>query len=170
MKTLLVFAFYLISLSAIAQKQDPYPFSDSITISGLVNKQVIFSIHDLAPMPDSALGTIKILNHRGELKTTWEQVKVISLKRILEDALMSFNKPKELSSVYFVCKAMDGYTAVFSYNEMFNNTAATIFIVKAHDNINLDKMEERPILLMITNAGSAKLGMRGLKSIEIKKQ
>ena len=153
---------------SIAQKNDFYPSSDSIMISGLVNKQMIFTTADLSSMPDSALGSINIINHRGEFKSTFHNVRAIPLKRLLENSLQTL-KPKEMNSLYFNCRAMDGYKVVFSYNEIFNNSSTAVFIITAYDNIDLKSMPERPILLATTSAAAGRLGMRGLKSIEIKK-
>jgi hypothetical protein len=63
---------------------------------------------------------------------------------------------------------MDGYTVVYSYNELFNNSAAGC-IITAYDNFNISTMPEKPVLLTTTDQQSGKLGMRGLKSIDVRK-
>jgi hypothetical protein len=155
-------------LNATAQKRGTYPSADSVMISGLVKKEIAVFLKDPSVMPDTSFTSLKILNHHGELKTTYQQIKAVLLKKILAGNLPETPKPKEPNSFYFVCKAMDGYTAVYSYNELFN-AANNVFIVTAYDHFDLNTMPEKPVTLSLARQGSGRLGMRGLKSIDVRK-
>ncbi|MEO8769217.1 MAG: hypothetical protein ABI402_04015 [Ferruginibacter sp.] len=168
MKAVLSIVFCLVVFISSAQKMEPYPSSDSIVISGIVIKQIVIPLNDISSMADTSFPTLKILNHHGEFKVNYANVKAVALKRIFEKNLLSSAKPKEMYSFYFVCKAIDGYTAVYSYNELFNDDAK-IFIVTAYDDLNLKTMPEKPMLLFMSAPATGKIGMRGLKSIEVKK-
>ena len=147
---------------------EPHPSSDSIVITGLVNKQIIISTADLKSMPDTSFAMLKILNHHGEFKANYRDVKAVALKNLLGKNLPSSAKPKEMYSLYFICKSMDGYTVVYSYNELFTDDTK-IFIVTAYDGLDLKSMPEKPMLLIMTGSATGKIGMRGIKSIEVKK-
>ena len=145
-----------------------YPSSDSIAITGMVNKPVSIAITDLKNIPDTGFATLKILNHHGEFKAEYQHVKAVALKKLLDINLLSSARPKEMFSYYFVCRAMDGYAVVYSYNELFKDSPE-IFVVTAYDNFDLSTMPEKPMLLIMTDTAAGKIGMRGLKSIEVKK-
>ncbi|MFT3911765.1 MAG: hypothetical protein QM737_20240 [Ferruginibacter sp.] len=168
MKLILSSVFCLMAFICTAQKMQPYPSSDSIAIKGLVNEPVVFSINDLNNMPDTSFPILRIVNNHGEFKANYKQVKAVSLKKLLDKSLLTAAKPKEKYSFYFVCKAMDGYSVVYSFNELFKDSPE-IFVVTAYDDLNMTNMPEKPIILTLTGTATGRMGMRGLKSIEVKK-
>jgi propanediol utilization protein len=64
------------SFACRSSKNNLFPSADSITITGLVNKTITLSITDLNALPDTNFTSLKILNHPGEYKTTYQKVKM----------------------------------------------------------------------------------------------
>ena len=150
------------------QEEKKVPFSNILTIRGKVKKEIRISVHDLASFKDSSLGNIDIVNHKGDILKQFKQVQVVPLKTILEKAALDFVKFKELFGYYFVCKATDGYTVVYSWNELFNgNAGKNIYLITAHDGVGLEAMDERPILLVMGNASSGRISLKGTAVIEV---
>jgi len=139
-----------------AQKMQPYPSSDSIVITGLVKEPVKFSLTNLGQIPDTVFSILRVLNHHGEFKTNYRNVKAVALNKILESSITNTIKPKDMYGYFFVLKAMDGYAVVYSYNELFSNTPG-IFIVTAYDDYNLGNMPEKPMILSLCAAPPVKL-------------
>ena len=169
MKLSFLFLACLAMINCSAQKNVPYPASDTVQVTGLVNKPVSYTMTDLLNLPDTDFTSLKIFSHRGELKTTYNNVRAVALNKLLEKSLPSVSKPKEMAGLYFVCRAMDEYTVVYSWNELFNNRKPAVFIITRYDDVDLKTMPERPMLLNLTDSVSGKIGLRGLKTIGIHK-
>jgi len=165
---LLFFTFCLAAFTGMAQKEGPFPAADSITLTGLVNNPVTFPLSAITAMPDTTFTSLKIFSHKGEYKFTYEQVKAVLLKTLLQKNIASSLKNKEMNSLYFVCKAVDGFTVVYSYNELFNAAAGGIYVLTAHDNITIKNMPERPVILITGDNKSGKLFMRGMTAIDVR--
>ena len=73
-----------------------------------------------------------------------------------------------MPALYFVCKAVDGFTVVYSYNELFNAPAGSIYILTAYDAVTLSNMPEKPILLITGDYKTGRLFVRGLTSIDVR--
>jgi hypothetical protein len=150
------------------KRRGPFPAADSITITGLVNNPVTFSLSALSTMADTTFTSLKIFSHKGEYKFTYQQVKAVLLKTLLQKNITSTLKNKDMNALYFVCKAMDGFTAVYSYNELFNAAAGCIYVLTAYDNVTISNMPERPVVLITGDYKSGKLFMRGMTGIDVR--
>ena len=167
MKTLLSSLFCFLSTLAFAQKAAPYPVSDELMVSGLVNKPVTLSLSDMAAMSDTSFATIKIVTHAGQPKQTYQQAKCVSLKKLIATNLKSDVQQKAKNALYFVCRAADGFTLVFSNNEVLHSPNH-FFIVVGYDGQPLGSMPERLELLDINPDFTATSRLSGLKQIEIR--
>jgi hypothetical protein len=168
MRIIFIFLLLSASLFSVAQKDEKIISSDTITIKGAVKNEIKISTSDLKLLPDTTLGSIDIVDHKGEFRKRFESVKGISLKKLLERAEFTTGRIKDLFAVYFVFKAADGYTIVYSWNELFNSEAGkNIFIVTQHDGVNIDAMPDRPMLLIMQDSKSGRPGIKELCSIQV---
>jgi hypothetical protein len=166
------YAFFLFGFlcftSAFGQKE-PTP-SEQFTVTGLVKQPDTVTIADLKKYAPEHIGDIKITNHRGEYKKTYQGMKGIPVKLLLDSVLIESEKPKERSMYYFVFRAMDGYCNVYSWNELFNTAIGNhVFIITNYENQNMDTMPERILTLSTEDIATGRRLLKSLASIEVRK-
>jgi len=161
MKKLLVF-FLLCNTAAFAQQ--PLKQTLSFSISGQVKNPSVITIDSLNSYPVKAIGDIKVTDHAGTFKHEDDQLKGILLKDILSHTVLTANSPKLFSRFYFACTGNDGYTVVYSWNELFNTEVGNhVSIIMEKNGIKADKMPES---IQMTSATDFKTGRRYLHNLE----
>jgi hypothetical protein len=167
MKNLLKFSSCLIAIihflsSAYAQ------VSPTLEIKGLVENPQLLQVTDLLKMKIETRQDIKIVSLSGEVKRQISELKGVLLRDVLEQAKVKIINPKERGKFFIVAKATDGYTAVFAYNEIFNNpTGDNVLLVFEEDKKALDK--DGAVVLITTNDKVTRpRHVKWLQSIEVK--
>ena len=159
--------FYFSWLLVVTQAlfaQGSFPSTSSFQVTGEVEKSVTFGYADLNKLKIHNIGTITITNHLGEKKSDVKGLKGVLLKDVLQDVKISSPGPKQLSEYFFTCKSVDGYTVVYSWNELFNNPAGEkIFLVTEKEGKQIEALPES--ILMVSPA-DYKTGRRYLKSLQ----
>lgn len=159
---------FLCCASAFGQRE-PTP-SEQFTITGLVKRPDTVTIADLKKYAPEHIGDIKITNHRGEYKKTYQGLKGIPVKLLLDSILVQPEKPKEMSMYYFVFRATDGYCNVYSWNELFNTDIGNhVFIITNYENRSIDAMPERILTLSAGDVNTGRRLLKSLASIEVRK-
>lgn len=165
-----VIFFFLIvwgGFGANAQKPDP---TRSFTISGDVRNSKLVSIRDFSSYKNFDIGEVVITNHLGEKKSDAIGLKGILLKDVLASVELNVELPKDMSTFYFVCKAVDGYSVVFSWNELFNNPSGeSIYIITEKNGQSVDKMPDAILLLSPKDFRTGRRHVKSLASIEVKR-
>jgi hypothetical protein len=158
----------LIAGSAFCQKKnDP---TKSFLITGEVQSEKKITIEELANFRESSLGDVTITNHLGEVKNQQKKLKGILLRDVLEKVEIKSESPKVLSEYYLVCKATDGYTIVYSWNEVFNNPAGeSIYLVTSKDGVPATELEESILIISPRDYKTGRRYLKGLTKIEIKR-
>jgi hypothetical protein len=158
----------LIAGSAFCQKKnDP---TKSFLITGEVQSEKKITIEELANFRESSLGDVTITNHLGEVKSQQKKLKGILLRDVLEKVEIKSESPKVLSEYYIVCKATDGYTIVYSWNEVFNNPAGeSIYLVTSKDGVPATELEESILIISPRDYKTGRRYLKGLTKIEIKR-
>ncbi|MBS1545371.1 MAG: molybdopterin-binding protein [Bacteroidetes bacterium] len=151
----------------LAQKPDP---TKSFTVSGEVRNPKQVSIQDFSSYRSFDIGNVVITNHLGEKKIDAVGLKGILLKDALASVELNAELPKDLSTFYFVCKAVDGYSVVFSWNELFNNPAGeSIYIVTEKNGQSVDKMPDAILLLSPKDFKTGRRHVKSLESIDVRR-
>lgn len=162
-----VFAF-LISSWAYGQKKPEA--TTSFKITGEITTERTVKIDELSMYRESALGDVIITNHLGEVKSQQKKLKGVLLRDILEKVEIKSEMPRDLSACYVVCKATDGYTIVYSWNEIFNNPAGeSIYIITSKDGVLANELEESILMISPRDYKTGRRYLKGLTSIEIKR-
>ena len=157
----------LLAHGVLAQANLP---TKSFTISGEVKTEIVYTIADVKKLPEVPIGTIIITNHLGEKKSEAKDLKGVPLKQVLEQVSITTESPKVLSEYYFVCKATDGYTVVFSWNEIFNTVVGeSVFIITAKNGKKIDEMDDSILLLSPKDFKTGRRHVKSLTSIEVKR-
>ncbi|GIL24317.1 MAG: hypothetical protein BroJett042_28300 [Bacteroidota bacterium] len=156
-----------INISVFAQKNES---TKSFQITGEVKSERKISIADFAGYRESALGDVVITNHLGEVKSTQKNLKGILLHDILEKVEFKTPGPKELSTFYIVCKATDGYTIVYSWNEIFNNPAGeAIYLITSNNGVAAGNLEESILMISPRDYKTGRRYLKGLAEVQIKR-
>jgi len=166
MRILLV-GLILIAGSAFSQKKNE-PIK-SFLITGEVKSEKKIRLDELINFRESSLGDVIITNHLGEVKSQQKKLKGILLRDVLEKIEIKSESPKELSEYYVVCKAADGYTIVYSWNEIFNNPAGeSIYLITSKDGVAAMDMDESILMISPRDYRTGRRYLKGLTRIEIK--
>lgn len=164
MKSHLFILFLVLSALSDSIAQRTIRPSDILTISGKVKTTKQFSLADLAAMPNVAIPDQVIYNQEGVAKDTLIHLRGVALKSILAAAELVYDKPKQLNTYYYVMTATDGYTVVFSWNEIFNTVAGDQFyIITEMKGKPLVEMEQR---IAFISTADVKAGRRYIKALE----
>jgi len=140
----------------------------SLVIKGEVKEEKIISIKDFARYPEKEIGDVVITNHLGEKKSDQKSLKGILLKDILKDVEIKSESPKVLSEFYILCKASDGYKAVYSWNELFNSpTGDAVYIVTSKAGKHAVYMDESILMISPEDFKTGRRFVKSLSSIEI---
>ncbi len=167
-KTVFGCLFLITSLAAFGQKE--FKTTNSFTISGAVKSPMVVTFSDLEKMESRLIGSVVITNHLGEKKSEAKDLKGVLLKDVMKSLEFVAESPKVLSEFYFVCKATDGYTVVFSWNELFNSpTGDAVFIVTEKNGNKLRQMDDAMLLLSPTDFKTGRRHVKSLTTIEAKR-
>ena len=168
MKAITLVLFVLITHVSTAQQK--IPLTDTLTISGNLVKEVKYTSSDLAKLTSVNIGDIAIKNHLGETRRTARNLKGIQVKQLLEGSKINIENHRLLSEFYFLFIASDNYSAVFSWNEIFNTeTGNNIYIITEEDGKPMAQMDDRISLLVKTDIHTGRRHIKGLKKIIVKR-
>lgn len=144
--------------------------TSSFVISGEVKSQLTIGIADLRNFRESVIGDVVITNHAGEKKSVAKALKGVLLKDILAKVDFVHETPRELSTFYFVCKANDGYTVVYSWNELFNTAVGDgVFIITERDGKPASALDDSVMMLSTADQKTGRRHVKALASIEIRR-
>ena len=144
--------------------------TSSFTIFGEVKASVTIQIGDLSKWKSVGIGDVIINNHLGEKKSESKGLKGVLLKDILSSVEINSESPKVLSEYYFVCKANDGYTVVYSWNELFNTaTGDSAYIVTEKEGKSTSSMDDSILMISPKDFKTGRRHVKALAAIEVRR-
>ncbi|MDQ1161477.1 hypothetical protein QE422_001845 [Chryseobacterium sp. SORGH_AS 447] len=159
------FATLFVFLAVFLQAQ-----KTSVEIKGAVNKPITFTYNDLKKYPVHEVKSIDILNHKMEFKKNLKNLRGVLLKDILSQVTFNTPTPKELSTLYLVCMADDGYKVVYSWNEIFNTEAGDhIMLVTDADGTSASGSKDGIVLITPGDRATGRRYVKNLSEIVVKK-
>jgi len=168
MKTLYSFILVFFSMTVLAQKADVT--SDAFKVTGLVKKELVFSLADIEKYTSNSIADVTITNHMGEPRGTATKLTGILVKDILKDLELQEQSPKLFSEFYLVFVAADNYKVVYSWNEIFNSpTGDNLYLITSRDGKSLKEMEERILILTPTDFKTGRRHIKGLSKIIVER-
>jgi hypothetical protein len=166
-KSFLLLVVFFSSISAHAQQDTS---TNSFRVSGDDVSPVEITLSELSKLKEIQIGNATITNHLGEKKSEQKALKGVLLKDVLQVIEIKSESPKILSEYYFVCKATDNYTVVYSWNEIFNSpTGDFVFIITGKDGKSLKEMEESILMISANDFKTGRRFVKSLTSIEVKR-
>lgn len=167
-KKLLIIALLFISHLGFSQKTNEV--TNEFTVTGLVDKPLTISYDDLTKEKIVTIGDFKVTNHLGKYKKEYKNVKGVLLLDILKNVNITTTSPKILSEYYFIFKAVDGYSVVVSWNELFNTEIGnSFFLIVEADNKSQKDATEKILLITTKDFKTGRRHIKGLQTIEIKR-
>lgn len=164
---LFIFVLFF-SVSGFAQKATTP--TTSFIISGDVKAPVTIGLADFKKWEVHTIGDVIITNHLGERKSEATGLKGVLLKDVLQSVEINSESPKVLSEYYFVCKANDGYTVVYSWNELFNTaTGNSAYIVTEKDGRSMADMSDAILMISRNDLATGRRHLKSLTTIEVKR-
>lgn len=135
----------------------------SIKLSGDIKKEKVINYQDILGYKTQLVGTVSLVNHAGEKRSTLNNLKGVLLKDVLEKLEYETPGPRELSEFYFTIIASDQYKVVYSWNELFNSpTGNTVYLITEKEGVSIDKMEDA---ILLVNTSDFKTGRRHVKAV-----
>lgn len=163
MKKQFVIGLFASLLCSAVYAQERIIPSDSFRVSGLVEAPVVVYFDDLKNFKPVDIGGMAIANHKGEVKRVYKSLKGVLLTDVLSTVKIASPDARSLNQYYLIAKGSDGFSALISWNELFNNEAGrSFFLVTEADGESLRNREERMLLL---SAGDIKKGRRFVKAL-----
>ncbi len=157
---LIVFFLYAGSLLAQETAKPTHQF----TITGDIKKESVITMDSLNSYPLKEIGDIKVTNHLGDFKHKDDKLKGVLLKDILIHSVLNASSPKLLSRFYFACVGSDGYTVVYSWNELFNTEVGdNVYILLEKNGVKEPQMPES---LQMVSMLDFKTGRRFLHNLD----
>jgi hypothetical protein len=152
-----------------AYSQDLPKPTNSFVISGEVKNPLTVNLADLKKWKEQSIGDVVITNHLGERKSEAKGLKGILLRDLLSSVEIKSESPKVLSEYYFVCKATDGYTVVYSWNEIFNTSVGdAVFIVTEKNGKSAVSMDDSILMISPKDVRTGRRHVKSLTSIEVR--
>ncbi|MFZ5971912.1 MAG: molybdopterin-binding protein [Bacteroidota bacterium] len=165
MKKVLILIFVSISVAGYTQKT-----TQAIAVTGLVKESKTFSVADIEQLKVHDIGAVTITSHTGEKRSELTSLRGVLLKDLLNEVVISAENPKVLSAYYFVCKASDGYTVVFSWNELFNAaTGDAAYLVTDKNGESMAQMDDAILLICPRDVRTGRRHIKSLATIEVKR-
>ena len=127
---------WLLSILSVAQSL-PAPAQNQsaiIALSGLVERPVTLTIDSLQAMTVQAGGPVDIVSSSGQVRKTIRSFRGVLLRDLLNKGRIQLPNQKDKGKYYIVVRGTDGYAAIFSHNELFNNpTGKQVFVLYAEN-------------------------------------
>lgn len=169
MKTIVSIVIIVCGFSPAFAQKETKPTS-AFTITGEVKSPVTIQIADFSKWKASEIGDVVITNHLGEKRSEAKALKGILLKDVLGTVEIKAESPRILSQYYFVCKANDGYTIVYSWNELFNNAEGdVVFVITEKNGQVAATMDDSILMLSPRDFKTGRRHLKALTSIDVRR-
>jgi hypothetical protein len=144
--------------------------TNSFTITGEVKIGITVSLADLKRWKELSIPDVTITNHLGEKKSEAKGLKGVLFKEVLSSVEIVSESPKVLSEFYIVCRANDGYTVVYSWNELFNSAVGDhVYIVTERDGNPASSMEDAVLMISPTDFKTGRRHVKSLSTVEVRR-
>lgn len=157
----------LVCLFHTSRAEEPIVPTNEMVVEGKVKSKKVVRIEDLKKMRSVVLENINT-SCSPRTPETSINVRAVPLRDILDS--LDFDAPGKgaLNAFYFKFVASDGYTVVYSYNEIFNtDTGLHMYLVTEIDGKDIANLEKRMLLLTTSDLRSGRRNIKGLSRIVV---
>ncbi|NCU03948.1 MAG: molybdopterin-binding protein [Chitinophagaceae bacterium] len=161
-----IFTTLLLLLFLFVNAQHNIVTTESFVVKGAVQKELTVTISALKQYTTTKLDSIVITNHLKEKKSVMKNVKLVALKDVLQQLVLSETNPKLHSEYYFTMIAADGYKVVFSWNELFNTSVGNnVFIIVESNGKSITESDSRIALISPADEATGRRYVKGLQQV-----
>lgn len=162
MRQLLLALFFLPSL-LFAQ-------SETLEIRGLVEKPQTLTVESFKKYPVQEGRDFKVVSASGQVRYTLESYRGVRLTDLLDAAVVQLPNQREKGRYFVVATATDGYTAIFSHNDLFNNpTGEGVLVLFQENGKPIPAAQGAFVLISLTDKISGARHVKWLKTIDVRK-
>ncbi|ABL64508.1 molybdopterin-dependent oxidoreductase [Chlorobium phaeobacteroides] len=122
-KTLSRLLFVLSFFSAVAQAKPSGTLSETVRVSGLVEKPFTISTTSVGTMNVAERENTAIICDSGQTRKSLKSFRGVLLRDILDSAKVVLSNPGQRGEYYVLVRSTDNYNVLFSYNELTYGTA-----------------------------------------------
>jgi hypothetical protein len=143
--------------------------SQLLSVSGEVARPVKLSVNDLKEMKQHKIKDVPLVCFSGRKLEPEKTYKGVLLKDILEKASIDNSDDKKRNQLYVVASALDGYSVVFSWNEIFNSASGESILVSfARKNTKEADADAQFLLISARDRTTGPRYVRSLNRIEVR--
>ena len=141
--------------------------TESVTVSGAVEHKLELNVDDLRKFTWHEL---PISSHMNGNAGRVETFKGVSLRTLLEAAVVVSRDHNDMKKMAVIAKASDGYAVVFSWNEIFNTAVGEgVLVVFEKDGKPLGEDEGNIAMISAKDVHTGARHVKWLQSIEVRK-
>jgi hypothetical protein len=161
-----LFLFFLLASVQSVVGQKSIPTTESFVVTGVVEKDMTIKLAEIPVAQSVSIPDLQITNHLGEPRSTAKGLRGVLMKNVLKDVPFKVESPKELSEFYLAFIASDGYSVVYSWNEIFNTpTGDNLYLIVEKEGKKLAEMPDRILVLTTTDFKTGRRNVKGLSKI-----
>jgi DMSO/TMAO reductase YedYZ molybdopterin-dependent catalytic subunit len=158
--------FCLLTVCTAGLAQQP---SVTLQLTGLVDRPLTLTIDSLRAMTAQTGGPVDIVSSSGQVRKTIRSFRGVLLRDLLDKARIQLPNQKDKGKYYVVVRGTDGYTAVFSHNELFNNPTGKQVFVLYTENDQPITTDGAFVLLTTDDVVTGARHVKWLNRIEVRK-
>ncbi|MBC3919918.1 molybdopterin-dependent oxidoreductase [Undibacterium sp. CY18W] len=144
--------------------------SQTVTVSGAVEKPLTLSVDDLKNFPVLQIDELKLTRQNGANAGKLENFKGVRLRDILEKAVVIARDHNDVKKTVIIATATDDYKVVYSWSELFNTAVGEGVLVFFEKNGQaLADDEGRIAMISGKDLRTGPRHVKWLKSIEVRK-
>jgi hypothetical protein len=143
--------------------------STQFVIQGNVHTNRTFTAEELRQRPRKTIEGVPIVCGSGKLKQESHTYAGVLLKDLLDEAGVIIKEHEDPNRTYILAKSKDGYSALFSWHEIFNNSAGDgLLVALEKDGQSLDDTEGELCLIPTRDERSGPRRVRYLDTVEVR--
>ncbi len=143
----------------------PGATSQTLAISGLVQKPAIIKADELRAYPIDQLVELQLKNRDGSIS----KVKGVRVRTLLEKAAIVSSDHNTVKKLVIIASATDNYRVVFSWSELFNtNVGEDVLVIFERNGSPLDKSEGTLALISAKDLRPGPRHVKWLQALEVR--
>ncbi len=141
--------------------------SDTLLVTGKVKQEKAIPISSFQFYKSVELGDVNT-SCSSKQREEATGVKAVLVKDLLDSVEFDYESRKMLNQFYFKFEAVDGYTVVYSFNEIYNTeTGNHLYVVTEMNGKPITENEKRILLLTTSDIKGGSRNMKWVKRIVV---
>jgi DMSO/TMAO reductase YedYZ molybdopterin-dependent catalytic subunit len=165
----LIITLFILTITCASAQDTARHYSNEVTIKGLVAHPFICNMACIRQLKTQTGNNLNIVGAGGDIRKTFRTYKAVTLKTLLDSATIIIDKPKEKGRYYVVVTAIDGYTTLYSWNELFNNSNGDHVFLLYEENDKPIEQDGRFVMVSASDKITGARHVKWVKTIEVAK-